>query len=200
MTDLPMILASASQMRADMLAHAGVAVERDPAHVDEDEVKDALLAEGASGRDIADALAELKARTVSYRHPGRLVLGADQVLVKDGALFSKAVDRADAAVKLRSLSGGDHKLISAAVICQDGQAVWRVVDEARLTVRPLSDAFIEGYLDNIGDAAFWSVGCYQLEGRGAQLFSRVQGDFFTILGLPLLPVLDYLRRMEMLPL
>ncbi|MCJ9429863.1 Maf family protein [Kordiimonas marina] len=195
-----LILASASTTRADMLARVGVPVETDPPHVDEGEIKDALLAEGAPARDIADALAELKARTTSFRHPGALVLGADQVLVKDGKLFSKAKDKADAAGKLALLAGGEHRLISAAVICRDGEPVWRALDEARLVMRPLSGAYIEDYLDKIGDAAFWSVGCYQLEGLGAQLFTRVEGDFFTILGLPLLPVLDYLRRVEMLPL
>ncbi|TNE65129.1 MAG: septum formation protein Maf [Alphaproteobacteria bacterium] len=194
-----LVLASASKTRADMLARAGVDAATDPALVDEDGIKETLLAEHAPARDIADALAETKARNVSWRHPGALVLGADLLLVKDGEIFSKARTRDQAAAKLKALSGGEHLLIAAAVICRDGSPIWRTIDQARLTMRPLSDAFIESYLDRVGDAAYRSVGCYELEGLGAQLFSRVQGDFFTILGLPLIPVLDYLRRVGMVP-
>ncbi|SDD29793.1 Maf family protein [Kordiimonas lacus] len=194
------ILASGSQTRADMLTNAGIAFEVDPARVDEDAVKTALVADGAPPRDIADALADLKARAVAMRRPEDMVMGADQILVCDGKIFSKADTREEAAETLKALSGKSHQLLSAAVIYEGGQPTWRAVDTVKLSVRPLSDAFIEGYLDAIGDAAFWSVGAYQIEGRGAQLFTKVEGDHFTVLGLPLFALLDFLRRRGMMPL
>ena len=194
------ILASGSKTRAKMLKDAGVDFIIKTAAVDESSLKEALIADGASPRHIADALAEMKARAVSFMHPEALVLGADQILVKDGKIFSKASGRQEAEATLKELSGGEHRLVSAAVICQNGQAIWRSVDQVKLDVRPLSDDFIKGYLDTLGDDAYWSVGCYQLEGIGAQLFNRVDGDYFTVLGMPLLPVLDFLRRYNLLPL
>lgn len=194
------ILASGSQTRADLLANAGVTFEIDPARVDEDAVKAALVADGAPSRDIADALADLKARAVAMRRPQDMVLGADQILVCDGKLFSKANTVDEAAATLKVLSGKTHQLISAAVIYEGGQPIWRAVDTVKLAVRPLSDGFIKGYLNTIGDAAFWSVGAYQIEGLGAQLFTRVDGDHFTVLGLPLFALLDFLRRRGMMPL
>ncbi|WP_286829357.1 MULTISPECIES: Maf family protein [Kordiimonas] len=194
------ILASGSQTRADMLTNAGVAFEVDPARVDEDAVKTALVADGAPPRDIADALADLKARAVAMRRPEDMVMGADQILVCDGKIFSKADTREEAAETLKALSGKSHQLLSAAVVYEGGQPIWRTVDTVKLSVRPLSDAFIEGYLDAIGDAALWSVGAYQIEGRGAQLFTKVEGDHFTVLGLPLFALLDFLRRRGMMPL
>ncbi len=193
-----LILASASPARAAKLAAAGVPAEIEPARVDEEAVRDSLLAEGAPPRDIADKLAELKAFRAAARHPDRLVLGADQVLVAGERLHAKPRDRAEARAQLRALSGRSHNLLSAAVIVDSGAAVWRHVGTARLTMRPFTDAFLEDYLDRLGDLAFASVGCYQLEGLGAQLFSRVDGDFFTVLGLPLLELLGYLRVREVL--
>jgi len=194
-----LILASASPARAAMLAAAGVEIEVVPARIDETTVKQAMLAAGAPPRDLADKLAELKALRVSARQPGRLVLGADQVLVHDGQILDKAQSRAEARAHLAQLRGQTHRLLSAAVVALDGQPVWRHVGTARLTMRAFSDAFLEGYLDSLGDLALTSVGCYHLEGRGAQLFARVEGDYFTVLGLPLLELLGFLRAREVLP-
>jgi len=194
------ILASGSKTRAKMLKNAGLEFGVHSAPVDENTLKFAMIADNVPARDIADALAELKARAVSYLHPEALIIGADQLLVKDGKIFSKAQDRAAAKDTLRALSGEKHELISAAVIYKNGRPVWRTLDTAKLTVRPLSDDFIKGYLDALGDNAFWSVGCYQLEGLGAQLFTKVEGDYFTVLGLPLFALLDFFRREGLIPL
>ncbi len=188
------ILASGSKTRKKMLENAGVPIIVSPSNVDEEAIKASLISEAVPARDIADALAEAKARTASYRHPMDMVLAADQILVQGDTVFSKATNCAEAFEALKQLSGNQHKLISAAVIYEQSQPVWRHVDEAVLRVRPLSDDFINHYLDELGDDAFWSVGCYQLEGLGAQLFEKIDGDYFTILGLPLLPLLDFLRR------
>ena len=191
---MTLVLASTSVSRATLLRNAGVAFEAVAPSVDEAEVKRSLLAEGASPRAIADVLAEMKACQVSRRLPGALVLGSDQTLERaDGSMLDKPDGRSGAEAHLRALMGTEHRLHCGAVIAIDGHAVWRVVDTARLTMRFLSNAFITNYLDREGDAVLGSVGAYRLEGLGAQLFSRVVGDHFTILGLPLLPVLDYLR-------
>lgn len=195
--DKPLILASASETRAKMLTRAGVAIDIVPAAVDEEALKDSLLAEAAPPRDIADSLADAKARSVSFIHPDRMVLGADQILVQDGELFSKAANREAATATLRALSGKSHQLVSAAVIYSDGQPVWRGVASAIMSVRELSDDFINQYLEALGGDAFWSIGCYQLESLGAQLFNKIDGDYYTVLGLPLLAVLDFLRRQGM---
>lgn len=176
-----------------MLSAAGVEHVAVAANVDENAVKSALLARKATPRDIADALAELKAVKVSQSHPGLLVLGGDSVVaLADGTLLDKPVDRADAAAHLRAMAGATHLLISAVVIARDGEPIWRHVDLARMTVRPLSDAFIEAYLDLEWPAIAGCVGCYRVEGPGVQLFSRIEGSHFTIMGMPLLPLLDYL--------
>lgn len=195
-----LILASGSKTRAQMLENAGVSFEAISPVADEEAIKADLLASGASARTVADALAETKARSLSYIHTDALVLGADQILVKDDVIFSKAPNREKAKETLKALSDGEHQLISAAVVCQNGQAIWRHIDSVKLNVRPLSEDYIEYYLDTLGDDAFWSVGCYQLEGIGSQLFTKVEGDYFTVLGLPLLPFLDFLRRYKLLPL
>lgn len=194
------ILASASAARRAMLTAAGVDVETIAAQVDEAEIKAALVQSGSGPRDIATALAETKALKVSARHPGRMVIGADQILADDqGRLFDKPVDSNAAAAQLRDLAGRSHVLHSVVVIAESGRAVWRATARATMGMRPLSEAFIADYLDREGDAVLASVGAYRIEGLGAQLFSRIEGDHFTILGLPLLPLLDYLRVRGVLP-
>lgn len=191
---MTLVLASTSASRQAMLRGAGVAFEAIAPNVDEDEIKRAMVAAGARARDVADALAEAKAVKVSRRLPGALVLGSDQILeCADGSLLDKPEGRAGAEAHLRRLMGAEHRLVCGAVIAEGGQAVWRVVDTARLHMRPLSDAFIADYLDREGDAVLGSVGAYRIEALGSQLFSRIAGDHFTVMGLPLLPVLDYLR-------
>ena len=188
------VLASQSAARRAMLTAAGVAHDALPAHIDEDGVTAGLQAEGASPEHIADALAELKAVKISRSLPGMLVLGADSVVVTaDGALIAKPETRPRAEVQLRQLAGTTHRLISAAVIAENGTPVWRAGGAARLTMRALSEGFISRYLDAEGDAVLGCVGCYRIEGLGAQLFSRIDGDQFIIRGLPLIAVLDYLR-------
>jgi septum formation protein len=177
-----------------MLEAAGVAHEAMPAHVDEEAVTAGLVAAGATPERVADALAELKAVKIAQRLPGRLVLGADSVVaLADGTLLEKPETRARAAAQLRQLSGTTHRLVSAAVMAEGGTAVWRASGSVRLTMRALSDDFIADYLDREGEAVLGCVGCYRIEGLGAQLFTRIDGDQFTVRGLPLLAVLDYLR-------
>lgn len=191
---MTLILASQSLSRRAMLDAAGVAYEPIPARVDEEATKAALRGEGAAPRALADALAELKAVKVSQVIPGALVLGSDSlVALEDGSTLDKPASREQAAEHLRLMSGKRHDLVSAAVIAENGRPVWRVVDRARMFVRPLSDTFIEEYLDREWPAVAGCVGCYRIEGLGAQLFSRIEGSQFTVLGMPLLPVLDYLR-------
>ncbi len=201
MTEL--VLASASRTRQSMLSAAGVRFTVDAASIDEAAAKESLRGERASPRAVAETLAELKARRVGQRHPGALVLGCDQVLALGSdfgaTIFDKPADRAAAASQLRTLAGRSHRLISAAVVVRDGQLLWHHADMAQLTMRPLADDFIDGYLAAAGDDVLQSVGGYRLEGLGAQLFSAVHGDFFTILGLPLLPLLGFLREHGVVP-
>jgi len=186
------VLASGSASRRAMLEAAGVAFDAVSPGVDEEAAKAALA--HLSPRDLADALAELKAIKVSARTPGRLVLGSDSlVALADGRRLDKPETRAEAAEHLGAMSGGVHDLWSAAVIAEDGRAVWRHVARARLHVRPLSDAFIAAYLDLEWPAISWCAGAFRIEGPGVQLFDRIDGDHFTVLGMPLLPVLGYLR-------
>ncbi|MFS0738035.1 nucleoside triphosphate pyrophosphatase [Sphingomonas sp. 1P06PA] len=190
-----LILASQSPARRAMLAAADVPHEAMAAGVDEEPFKQALRAEGRDARALADALAELKAMRLSVRFPDALVLGCDTtVALDDGTMLDKPEDRDDAAAQLRLLSGRRHRLWSAAVICRAGVAEWRHVAVAALHVRPLSDAFIDAYLDREWPAIAGCVGGYRLEGPGVQLFARIEGDHFTILGLPLLALLDHLRQ------
>lgn len=177
-----------------MLDAAGVPHQPMAAGVDEESMKASLRAEGVGARDLADALAELKATKLSRRHPTELVLGCDTtVVLDDGTMLDKAESRDEQRALLRAISGHRHRLYSAAVICEGGAAVWRHVDMAAMHVRPLSDAFIESYLDVEWPEIGGCVGGYRIEGLGAQLFARIEGSHFTILGLPLLPLLDYLR-------
>ncbi len=188
-----LVLASGSRTRAVMLEQAGVSAVLDKPLVDEDEVKAAGRAEGVSADIVAEALAELKAQRITRRHPGALVVGADQMLECEGRWFDKPADRAAARAQLLDLRGKTHRLVSCAVVVRDGERMWHQIDSARLTMRNFSEAFLDDYLDRVGDDVLHSVGAYQLEGLGAQLFHRVEGDFFTILGLPLLPLLGFLR-------
>ncbi len=181
-----------------MLAAAGVPFEAASAGVDEEAVKASLA--GLRPRDLADALAEMKAIKLSMRHSDALVLGCDSVVaLADGALLDKPESREEAADHLRRMSGARHELWSAAVIAEGGRAVWRHVEAARMHVRQLSSSFIERYLDAEWPAIAGCVGCYRIEGPGAQLFTRIEGSQFTVLGLPLLPVLNYLRVRDILP-
>jgi septum formation protein len=188
-----LVLASKSAARRAVLEGAGVPYEAATAGVDEDAVKTALLAQGAGPRDIADALAELKAVRVSMKRPD-FIVGADQTLEFEGGLYDKVETVAEARTRLLLLRGRPHKLHSAVVVARDGAPIWREVVTATLTMRDFSDAFLDDYLAVEGEAALGSVGCYRLEGPGAQLFSRIEGDYFAILGLPLMGLLDLLRR------
>jgi septum formation protein len=189
-----LVLASQSPSRRAMLEAAGLTFDVEPAHVDEAAAKQSLGADGVDGRALADALAELKAIKISRRLPTALVLGCDSTVQSaDGALIDKAQSREEAAQQLRQLAGSSHRLTSAAVIAEGGRPVWRHVATAKLTMRSFSDVFLESYLDEEWPAVAGCVGGYRLEGRGAQLFSRIEGDHFTIQGLPLLPLLDWLR-------
>lgn len=188
-----LILASTSSTRQRLLRAAGVTFACEAAAVDEATVLESLAAEKARGRDAADLLAEMKALKVSARHSGAFVIGADQVLTCDGAFFSKPETIAAARAQLLQLRGKAHVLSSAVCVARDGAVLWRDVQEARLTMRAFSDAFLDSYLGDVGADILGSVGAYHVEGQGIQLFSGIDGDTFTILGLPLVRLLDFLR-------
>ena len=192
----PLVLASKSDVRGKMLAAVGLRFEIRPAQLDERAVEaEAGTADAAAA---ARLLARAKATAVARILPGRLVLGADQTLARGAKRFSKPASREQAAEQLRALRGRTHDLHSALALVRDGNVLFDCVDGARLTMRDISDRFLEDYLDMVGDAALASVGAYQLEGIGVHLFERVDGDFFTILGLPLLPLLAYLRQNKLI--
>ncbi|MES2029603.1 MAG: Maf family protein [Pseudomonadota bacterium] len=192
----PLILASQSLARRELLANAGITFDAMPADIDERDIqqKSGLTAPG----EIAALLAERKAAFISLRHPGRYVLGADQTLALGDRMFSKPAGREQAAEQLAALAGRTHELHSALAVVCDGATLFSNVSVAHMTMRKLDDAAINAYLDAAGDRVTTSVGAYQLEGLGVHLFELIEGDHFTILGLPLLPLLSFLRGEEMI--
>jgi septum formation protein len=196
-TSQRLILASGSTIRAQILDGAGLEYEVISKPVDESAIKMSMLAEGARLRDIADALAEAKALRVSRQETG-FVIGADQIMVMDNELYDKPKTIDAVRSRLKLMRGKTHKLLGAVVVCENAQVVWRHLAVTTLSVRNFSDAFLDTYIEAEGEALTKSVGAYRFEGPGAQLFSKVEGDFFSILGLPLLPLLDYLRIREVI--
>ncbi|MFD1697501.1 Maf-like protein [Roseibium aestuarii] len=195
---MTLVLASGSRIRGELLRNAGLTFEVDPATIDERLVEKPLLDAGVAPEDIALILAEAKADDVSARRHGDLVIGADQVLALGDERFTKPADMEAARRQLLSLSGKTHELISSVVLSQNGEAIWRETSVARLTMRPLSPEFVGQYLADAGADILNSVGGYQLESLGVQLFEKIEGDYFTILGLPLLPLLGKLRDLGIL--
>ncbi len=195
-----LLLASQSAGRAAMLRAAGLDFDTTSAHVDEEALTASLAAAAQTPRNIADALAEAKAVKVSSRLPGVTVIGADQTLaLDDGAMLAKPASPDEAAAHLSHMAGARHRLFSAAVAARDGAPVWRAVGEAKLWMRPLSDAFIADYVARHWDSIRWTVGCYEIEGAGVSLFERVEGDPWTIVGMPMMPLMAWLRETGLAP-
>lgn len=195
----PLILASASPARAALLQNAGIGFVVEPAAIDEAQLKHAAKAVGGSASDCALALAGEKARQVSRRHPESIVIGADQILEIAGVWFDKPQDLTEAHAQLQALRGQAHRLVTAACAVRGGDVLWHAVSVPELAVRTFSDAFLAAYIAAEGEALLGSVGAYRLEGPGAQLFSRISGDHFAVLGLPLIELLDFLRECGAIP-
>lgn len=195
-----LVLASGSAARRALLEAAGLSFDVVPADIDEKAIRDAILEKtaGAEPADIASVLAAEKARVVSLLHPSALVIGADQVLVLGGKIFSKPQSMAEAREHLVMLRGRTHDLVSAVALARGGTVHWQMTATAGMTVRDFSDEFLGAYLERLGERVLNSVGCYEVEGSGVQLFERIEGDYFTVLGIPLLPLLQRLRDEEML--
>ena len=189
---VPIILASGSSIRTQMLSQAAVPHEIQVARVDEEMIKASLVSEGAPPRDIADALAEMKASKISDKNAGALVIGCDQVLEHGGKLLSKPKTPKQALAQLQSMRGDRHTLLSAAVIYEDGKPLWRHIGIVRLRMRDASDAYLADYVARNWDSIHHAVGAYKLEEEGVRLFSRIEGDYFNVLGMPLLEILNYL--------
>ncbi len=187
-----MVLASGSAIRSTLLTQAGISHDVIKARIDEESIKRALMAEEAPPRDIADCLAESKARKVSDKQPDKMVMGCDQVLDFKGDLLSKPASPADAKQQLADMQGGRHHLLSAAVIYEGGKPIWRHVGKVTLHMRALSEAYISDYVDRNWESIQHAVGAYKLEEEGVRLFTRIEGDYFNVLGLPLLEVVNYL--------
>jgi len=192
------ILASTSPFRRQLLENAGLKIEPVAPQVDERAVEEALEGSDVNPEDVAQILAEAKAVEVSERYPGRWIIGGDQTLSLGDEVFHKPKDMEGARRHLLALSGKTHQLNSGVVLAKDGEAVWRHVSIARMTMRPLDPAFIGRHLARVGDIALKSVGAYQVEGEGIQLFEKIDGDYFTIIGLPLLPLLAQLRELKVI--
>ena len=190
--DTSIILASGSQIRAQLLRNAGLSFDVSVARIDEEMVKAALLAEEAPPRDIADTLAEMKARKIADKNPGAMVIGCDQVLAFKQSILSKPTSPEDAAQQLRMMREEQHTLLSAAVVYHEGKPIWRHVGQVRLRMRDVSDAYLDSYISRNWDDIRHSVGAYQLEGEGVRLFHSISGDYFHVLGLPLLELLAFL--------
>jgi len=191
---IELVLASASAARAQLLHQAGLSFRVDPAAIDEGALKRRAREHGNSAAACALALAAAKAEAGSRRNPGALVIGADQMLVAGDDWYDKPPDLAAARQQLQSLRGRTHELVTAVGVAQDGAMLWHAVDRPRLTMREFSDAFLDVYIAAEGETLLGSVGAYRLEGRGVQLFSGISGDYFAVLGLPLLELLGFLRR------
>jgi len=187
------VLASRSRIRAALLNQAGIKFTRDPARIDETEIKAFNRRKGAEAGVCAMALAEAKALTITTRHPRALVIGADQILSCNGAWLDKPRDRADARGQLQMLRGQTHELATAVCIARDANVIWHEIQRPRLTMRNFSDAFLNAYIENLSRDDMAAVGAYRIEGRGIQLFERIEGDYFAILGLPLIPLMEFLR-------